>query len=327
MGDILSAIIPLFAVVFLGFAAGKRLPVFDAVGAAKLNALVFYFAIPALAFRTVSGAALSGGFEPRVLIAYVGGEAGVFVLAVLLGWLMWRRSMAGCVVMGLGASFSNGFYMALPITLSLFGEAGVVQLLLILAFDTMVLLPFAMVLLDIAKARDIESGRRDGRTRGGVAVLRAAFVNVFRNPVVLATLAGLAIGFAGVPLPEIADKTLGLVGQAALPCALFAIGCDLAHRGVENEPGAVGTVVIGKLVLHPLAVLGIGLAIDLPPLTLAVATLTAAMPVGATVYIAANQYNAAVGIATTTILVATSIAVVSISAVLYGLQTLGLTPQ
>jgi malonate transporter len=191
----------------------------------------------------------------------------------------------------------------------------------------MVLLPFAMVLLDIAKARDIESGRRDGRTRGSAAVLRGAFAAIVRNPVVLATLAGLGIGFAGVALPEIADKTLGLVGQAALPCALFAIGCDLAHRGVENEPGAVSTVVIGKLLLHPLAVLAIGMAIDLPPLTLAVATLTAAMPVGATVYIAANQYNAAVGIATTTILVATSIAVASISAVLYGLQNLGLLPQ
>ena len=327
MADILSAIIPLFAVVFLGFVAGKRLAVFDAVGAQKLNALVFYFAIPALAFRTVSGAALAGGFEPRVLIAYVGSEAAVFALAALLGWLVWRRSMAGCVVMGLGASFSNGFYMALPITFSLMGEAGVVQLLLILAFDTMVLLPFAMVLLDIAKARDIESGRRDGRTRGSAAVLRGAFAAVFRNPVVLATLAGLGIGFGGVALPELADKTLGLIGQAALPCALFAIGCDLAHRGVENEPGAVSTVVIGKLLLHPLAVLGIGLWIGLPPLTLAVATLTAAMPVGATVYIAANQYNAGVGIATTTILVATSIAVVSISAVLYGLQSLGLLPQ
>ncbi|MCA8928441.1 MAG: AEC family transporter [Alphaproteobacteria bacterium] len=326
MGDVLSAIVPLFAVVFLGFAAGKRLPVFDAVGAHKLNALVFYFAIPALAFRTVAGAAADGGLEPLGLVAYVGGEAAVFAFAALLGWLAWRRSMAGCVVMGLGASFSNGFYMALPITFALFGEAGVVQLLLILAFDTMVLLPFAMVLLDIAKARDIESGRRGGRTRGSGRALVTAFGNVVRNPVVLATVAGLAIGVAGLPLPALVDKTLGLIGQAALPCALFAIGCDLAHRGVANEPGAVATVVLGKLALHPLAVLGLGLAIGLPPLTLAVATLAPAMPVGTTVYIAARQYEAAVGIATTSILLATAIAVASISAVMFAMQTLGLLP-
>ena len=324
LADILSAVIPLFAVVLLGFVAGKRLALFDAVAAQKLNALVFYFAVPALAFRTVSGAALEGGLEPRVLFAYAGAEITVFAFAALTGWLLWRRSMAGCVVMGLGGSFSNGFYMALPITFALFGEAGVVQLLLVLAFDTMVLLPFAMVLLDIAKARDIESGRRDGGTRGIAAVLRTAFGNVVRNPVVLATLVGIAIGLSGFAVPALADRTLQLIGQAALPAALFAIGCDLAHRGAENQPGAVGTVVLAKLVLHPLLVFTYGTMIGLPALPLVVATVAASMPVGATVFIAASQYNAAVGIATTSILVSTSTAVASISVVLYALQTLGL---
>ncbi len=326
MAEILAAIVPLFAVVFLGFAAGKRLSVFDAIGAHKLNALVFYFAIPALAFRTVSGAALEGGLEPRLLVAYAGAEASVFAFAALTGWLVWRRSTAGCVVMGLGASFSNGFYMALPIVFALFGEAGVVQLLLVLAFDTMVLLPFAMVLLDIAKARDIESGRRGGQTRGMAAVLRTAFGNVVRNPVVLATLAGVAFGAAGVPVPAIADKTVALVGQAALPCALFAIGCDLAHRGIANEPGAVGTVALGKLVLHPLLVLAIGTGIGLPALPLAVATVAASMPVGTTVFIAASQYGAAVETATTSIMVTTLIAVATISCILYALQLMALMP-
>lgn len=326
MGEILSAIIPLFAVVFLGFAAGRRLPVFDALGAQKLNALVFYFAIPALAFRTVSGAVAGEAPELRLLLAYSGAEACVFAAVALIGWLVFRRSMAGCVVMGLGATFSNGFYMALPITFALFGEAGVAQLLLVLVFDTMVTLPFAMVLLDIAKAHDIASGRRDGRSQGAAEVLATAFGNVSRNPALLAVLAGLAFGASGLSLPEVADKTLLLISQAALPCALFAIGCDLAHRGINNEPGAIGTVVLTKLVLFPALVFTFGTLLSLPTLPLVVATVVASMPVGATVFIAASQYNAAVGTATTAILFSTSLAVASISGVLYALRSLGLTP-
>lgn len=326
MAEILAAIVPLFIVVFLGFAAGKRLPVFDATGAQKLNALVFYFAIPALAFRTVSSAVANGGIEPRLLLAYSGAEACVFAFAALTGWLVFRRSMAGCVVMGLGASFSNGFYMALPITFALFGEAGVAQLLLVLVFDTMVLLPFGMVLLDIAKARDIESGRRGGQVQGIATVLKTAFGNVIRNPALIGVMAGLVFGVSGLALPQMADKTLVLISQAALPCALFAIGCDLAHRGVTNEPGAIATVVITKLVLFPALVFTFGSLIGLPMLPLVVATVVASMPVGATVFIAASQYNAAVGTATTAILFSTSLAVFTITGVLYALRSLGLTP-
>lgn len=326
MAGILSAIVPLFVVVFLGFVAGKRLAVFDSTGAQKLNALVFYFAIPALAFRTVSNAVAGEAPDLRLLLAYAGAEACVFAAVALIGWLAFRRSMAGCVVMGLGASFSNGFYMALPITFALFGEAGVAQLLLVLVFDTIILLPFAMVLLDIAKARDIESGRRGGQTQGAAAVLRTAFGNVIRNPALIGVMAGLAFGFSGADLPEIADRTLLLISQAALPCALFAIGCDLAHRGVTNEPGAIGTVVLTKLVLFPALVFTFGILLALPALPLVVATVAASMPVGATVFIAASQYNAAVGTATTAILFSTSLAVASISGVLYVLRLLGLTP-
>ncbi len=326
MAEILSAIVPLFVVVFLGFAAGKRLSVFDATGAQKLNALVFYFAIPALAFRTVSGAVAGGLPEFRLLLAYSGAEACVFAFAALLGWLVFRRSLAGCVVMGLGASFSNGFYMALPIAFALFGRDGVAQLLLVLVFDTMVLLPFGMVLLDIAKARDIESGRRGGQAKGAATVLKTAFGNVIRNPALQAVIAGLAFGLSGLHLPEIADKTLVLISQAVLPCALFAIGCDLAHRGVNNEPGAIATVVITKLILFPVLVFTFGNLIGLPVLPLVVATVVASMPVGATVFIATSQYNAAVGTATTSILFSTTLAVATITGVLYALRSIGLTP-
>lgn len=326
MTDIFSTIGPLFLVVLLGFIAGRRLSVFDASGAQKLNALVFYFAIPALAFRTVSGAVEKGGLEPALLLAYAGAEGCVFAFAALVGWLVFGRSMAGCVVMGLGASFSNGFYMALPVTFALFGEPGVALLLLVLVFDTMVLLPFAMVLLDIAKARDIETGLRDGQSLGVVAVLKKAFGNVIGNPALIGVMAGVVFGASGIGIPEIADKTLVLLGQSALPCALFAIGCDLAHRGVSREPGAIGTIVVAKLVLFPMLVFAFGTFMDLPMLPLAVATVAASMPVGATVFVAASQYNAAVGTATTAILVSTSIAVVTISATLYMLQTFGVMP-
>jgi predicted permease len=58
--------------------------------------------------------------------------------------------------------------------------------------------------------------------------------NVARNPVVASLLVGTLWGWLGIPLPSMADRTLELIGQSAIPLSLIALGMGLGEFGVTE---------------------------------------------------------------------------------------------
>ena len=120
-------------------------------------------------------------------------------------------------------------------------------------------------------------------------------MNVVTNPVVASILAGTAWGWAGVPLPGIADRTLDLVGQAAVPLSLIALGMGLAEFGVREGWRESTAICVLKLAVQPVAVYALARLLDLPPLETQAVVLLAAMPVGANVYLMAREFGALTG--------------------------------
>jgi malonate transporter and related proteins len=95
------------------------------------------------------------------------------------------------------------------------------------------------------------------RTGGGVAAsLRAVATELVRNPILIGLAAGLAVGASGLALPDVGERTVRLLAGVAAPVALFAVGGTIAAVPVARPTHAVAWVVGGKLVLHPLLVLG-----------------------------------------------------------------------
>ena len=64
---------------------------------------------------------------------------------------------------------------------------------------------------------------------------------------------GIIVSSIGLPIPKPANEFLSLLGAAATPCALFAIGASLATKSAERVVVA-GWLSFSKLVLHPAAV-------------------------------------------------------------------------
>jgi malonate transporter and related proteins len=120
------------------------------------------------------------------------------------------------------------------------------------------------------------------------------------------------------------DKVLQALALAAPPCGLIMAGASLAHVGIKEhwQPSAVATVV--KLAVMPLMVWAAGRYLfTLDPLWLTVATLNAALPAGANVYLVAQLYRTGVGLATNAVVISTGASVFSLSVVLLllGVQT------
>ena len=305
VNTILASVAPLFAVIFLGFFAG-RAGFLGEAGVRGLGAFVFNFAIPPYVFRLMAGTDLAAIGEWGFLGGYLCAQTLVFLLSAGLGRLLFGLGAAAMTIQGFGAAFSNGVMLALPLLLWLYGEAGGLPALLIITLDVIVF-SSVTVLLELA---------RSGRRQGGRLVLQALRA-VLVNPIIMGTVLGILVAASGLALPPVVDRTLVFIGQAAAPSALFALGATLSLRRLAGSLGPAGLMLACKLFVHPLlAWLAFAWLLELDPLWVNAGVIFAACPVGLNVYIFAQHYEAGVETASSAILLSTALALVTITTLL-----------
>src|SRR5690606_10855796 len=131
-----------------------------------------------------------------------------------------------------------------------------------------------------ADRRSPAQGAAPGRDRARLAAQVALVVrNSLIHPVVLPILAGLAFSAAGLKLPRPVDVPLGMLAGAAAPLCLVLLGASLAQFDLRRGLRGAASLTALKSFVHPLAAYAIGRwLLDLPPLPLAVATVTASLP-------------------------------------------------
>ena len=182
---------------------------------------------------------------------------------------------------------------------------------MVLIVDLMVFGPLIVILL---------IGYREGRFRP--QVLQTVGIGLIKNPLVVSISTGLAWAAFEIPVPDLLNSFMTILGGASTPGALFAIGASMAFaaKGQLSTPIYLAT---NKLLIHPLAV-GVAavLIFGLDPFASAVMISCAAMPVAGNVYMIANHYEVPSERISIAILVSTTVSIVSIS-VIVGLVTTG----
>jgi hypothetical protein len=195
----------------------------------------------------------------------------------------------------------------LPIALQIFGPAAVLPLAMIIMIDNALLIPAAIAAQELQRAR-----RGAAPSRVWTATTRA----VVSNPVIVATVLGIAFAFGEIPLPGLVGGFAAIAGGAAIPCALFALGITLAGVELTSRPGETGAMVAFKLILYPALVFGLmALIPGLDPVWRGAALLAAAGPIGVNVYLVAVNYETYLGRASTAMLVATVLSLPILSAI------------
>ncbi len=306
MEKILTVSLPIFALLFSGYGAG-RLRLLNEPAVVGLNGFVFYFALPALLFVKMAEAPLGQAFDWRFPAAYLTGGFVVFALAMLFGRTLFGHGLAVLGLEGLAAAWPNVGYMGLPLVIAAFGEQAILPAVLIVVFDAVVTLSVAIALVEAGLGR----GGRWRDTAGTVGV------GLVRNPLLLSISGGALLSVSGLSLHASLDAFGKLLGSAALPCALFSLGASLVGRAATAGMREVAPVVGLKLVVHPLAVwLMAAHVFSLDPLWAAVAVLDAALPVAANVFVLARRYDIYVERASSIVLISTTASVVTVSALL-----------
>jgi malonate transporter and related proteins len=310
LSAILNSVVPLFAVIFLGFFAGKA-RFLSEDGIRGLVAFIFHFAMPPLLFRLMARTDVAAVGEWSFVAGYLVTEVAMFALGAVVGGLVFRMRFADMVIQGFGSAFSNGVLLTLPLLLWLYGEAGGVPALLIITLNVITFSLITMLL---------EAAEGGGGSANLWQMALQTARSIARNPIIMAAATGLLYGLTGLGLPDVLDKTLSFIGGAAAPTALFALGASLSLRRISGSLGPALTMVANKLAVHPLlAWLIFALLLDLDPLWVNAGVIFAASPVGLNVYIFAQHYEANVESASTAILLSTGLAMLTITGLLLAL--------
>jgi len=303
MVEIFLKTLPFFALIALGFQA-CRTGFFTAEAAAYLTKFVFYFALSAMLFRFSANLSVAEVFDWWFVAAYLWGCFVVYLIATAVA-LIRRIGIEQAAVEAQCAVIGNTGFLGVPMLVVLMGPDAAGPVLMVLALDLIVFSSLIVILI---------TGSRDGRMSLGV--LKTVGLGLVKNPMIVSITLGLAWSGTGWAVPGPVNEFLAILGAAATPGALFAIGASLAGKSAERVSVA-GWLTFCKLVLHPAAVAFAALLLfPVPVFDAAVMIAAASLPVAGNVYILAQHYGVAPQRVSASILISTALSIVTVSLII-----------
>ncbi|MEX8493369.1 AEC family transporter [Sphaerotilus sp.] len=274
MLDILSITFPIYLIIAVGYLL-TRLGVFAKAELKAFGKFVIQLALPALLFNALSQRRIADVLNISYLLVYAAGSL------VLVGAAMvWARRLAGkpwseSAVCAMGMACPNSGFVGYPIMLLLMPAVAGVALALNMLVENLILLPLLLALAD----------RGDSQHLPWYRVVGQSLARLATNPMIIGLVLGFLASAIGWQLPAPLARTVTLFAQASSALSLFVIGGALHGLSLAGMGRQVGPIMAGKLVLHPLCILGAlatGAAFGLPALVPELRTalvMTAAMPI------------------------------------------------
>lgn len=283
-------LLPDFLLILLGWLLCRRTSLDRSVWHA-VERLVYFLLFPILLFNAIVRSPLRVGELAGV------GAAALATLAVGIAFALalacWPGVDRRLHASGAQTAYRFNSYIGLALAERLGGAHGLAWMAIVIAFCV----PVANVAAVWPLAR-----------HGGRSTLR----ELARNPLVIATLAGLLANALGVALPAPLATTLERIGVAALPLGLMAVGAGLAFGALTAAPRLAGALLAIRHVLLPAVAIALAAALGLPAGERTIVVLFAALPTSAAAYVLAARMGGDGGFVAGIVTVSTLLGMVGI---------------
>ncbi|WP_353959898.1 AEC family transporter [Aquisalimonas lutea] len=302
---IVNILAPVFLVILLGWALA-RTGFLPGQALAELNRLCYWVGVPCLLFYRVSTAQPDVGGVTGLLL--VCGLATVLAIGVagLVGLALGLPGRAYGTFMQ-GVFRGNLAFIGLPVVLYAFPDsAGSAETSALLVFGPLVVLYNVLAVVVL-----VLSGGGSGH-----GLVRPALYGLVTNPILVASLGGLLVALAGIPLPEVAGNTISAIGQMALPLALICIGGTLYTTRIQ---GSLGRALAGagmKVAAVPLIGFALAWAVGLSDDHTRIALILLACPTASVSYVLARQLRGDEALASSIVVLSNFLAVPAMFVVL-----------
>ena len=274
MNAIAPALLPVMLLIALGLLLRKSGLVAD-VAWAGLEKVAYYVFFPALLINNLGGQSL-GGVPWLPMLLVILGTCVVAAVALIL-WFIVSRSVSGATFTSIfqgGVRFNS--YIALAVCEAFYGTEGLAVGAIGISFMIVIVNLMSVAAFAIWGSR-------------GAVGARSLFRDIAANPLIVACTIGLVLSATGVGLPPLAADTFGLIGRAALPVGLLAVGAGVQLRAMR---GHVRPVVVSTLVqygLKPLTAVSLMSVAGLSGAAAATIVIIFVTPAAASSYILAKQ--------------------------------------
>ena len=296
MVEMLSVVAPLFLIILLGFAAGFARRFREA--SPYLNGFVFYFALPTFLFSAMTQApavdSVSWAMPLIVLTVTPVLSIGLYYLCRGIG----GPTRAGAAPTSLAGTFGNVGYFGIPISIGVLGpEAGLAAGLVHVVHNVFYMNGYPLV------RTVVNTGESGGRSRSTAQLWRTRLWPVLRrgvlmNPMFAAIAVALVVAFGDLSLPPLINEPVTLMGDTAVPLALFCIGLALhpALEGVRSGGVTLSPIVLGttvKLLVLPVLTWAATLLFydQLGPVWAGTLIIMAATPSSTTAFLFSSEYD------------------------------------
>lgn len=236
----LNATLPVFLMMVLGYVL-RRIKMLSPEFIKNSNTLNYKVTLPVLLFMDIATIDIGTRWDTSYVL-FCAGATTIYFLVIwgLTKLLLKDQSMTGAFVQ---ASFrSSAAVLGVAFIQNMYGDSGMAPLMII---GTVPLYNIysVIVLTFEANSQSIKEGRK--------VKLKAAFLNIAKNPIILGIVAGIAYSLLPFSLPTVLNKTFNNIAVLATPLALLALGAGFEGRKAltKIKPTIVASAI--KLLLIP----------------------------------------------------------------------------
>lgn len=230
-----NAVMPFL--IYISFGYGVRMSgLVDEEFMNKLNKLIFRAFFPLLMFNNLYKVQPGFTLDGRLVAAGVGSVLLLEVfLVILVPRLVKGNPQRGVVIQAVYRS--NFVLFAIPLTTSLFGDAGSILASMMVAIVIPVYNVTAVIILELF--------------HGGKTNIRVLIKNVCTNPLILGAVTGFLFFMLQIKLPMCVSKTVSEFASLTTPLALFVLGGTLHFSAVRSNLKYLVPALTVKMVFLP----------------------------------------------------------------------------
>lgn len=300
MDVVITSVILLFALIFLGFFIGKR-KIVRQESIPDLSNLVLKVTMPVTVFCSIIDQS-GGGFGGSLVQVFIGVLI-LHLISALLSFVLvkvLRVREADRGVWIFTCVFSNNGFMGLPLALSVFGSEGM----------------FVMALGNVISNLLIFSV--------GIRILtwrypmtdKLSLRRMLINNINIAVVIGFVFLLGRIPVPDVLGQLLAYLSNITSGLSMLVVGLSLSRLAFREvfRNRKMFLLPLLRLLAVPLAVIGIIriLPFDLDPMVASILILTSALPAASAQSMITEQYHTNTSAAARAVFITTLFSVVTV---------------
>lgn len=233
---------PLLVLMIVGYIA-RRQNLFDDSAVSQFNSLTFKMFLPLLLFQNVRSSSLDDlGNTKLFVFVSIFAILGFVVASFIVTFIEKDNANRGVMVQGIARS--NYSLFGIPLITMLFPNENVAVASILIAIVIPIFNIGSVVVLTYFSEKSSD--------------MKNIIMSILKNPLMVATFSGIVCLALNLQFPYVIEQSMNNLASIATPLSLFLLGASFEFNSISKYKLQIIISVIGKLIIKPAIVLGIG---------------------------------------------------------------------